>query len=179
VAELIAEECKGLPLSLKVIGGSMVGKTTLQEWEFQLNCLRESRALPEQQEEKALFGCLKLSYDNLDNDNRVCKECFLSFAAFPEDRMVQIEELIKLWKAQGLLDDPTKMFGDDPTRSAYYLVGLLIRRSLIELAHNEYDSYTFKVHDLMRDLALHIIEGEKPITSLYQPGKKLVEFPQD
>ncbi len=175
VAELVAEECKGLPLALKVIGGSMVGKTTREEWEFQLHCLRESRKLPEQQEEEELFGRLKLSYDNLDKDNPVCKECFLGFAAFPEDRMVEMEELIKLWKAQGLLDGPTKMFGDDPTRSAYYLVGLLIGRSLIEVDNTD----RFKVHDVMRDLALHIIESQSPITCLYRPGKKLVEFPRD
>ncbi|CAK9859210.1 unnamed protein product [Sphagnum jensenii] len=170
VAELVAEECKGLPLALKVIGGSMVGKTTRQEWEFQLNCLRESRQLPERQEEEALFGRLKLSYDNLDNDNPVSKQCFLGFAAFPEDRRVKMEELIKLWKAQGLLDDPTQ--------SAYYLVGLLIGRSLIEVVQYGY-SYACKVHDVMRDLALHIIEGQKPITCLYRPGKELVEFPGD
>ncbi|CAM6018400.1 unnamed protein product, partial [Sphagnum balticum] len=181
VAELVAEECKGLPLALKVIGGSMVGKTTPQEWEFQLNCLRESRELPEQQEEEALFGRLKLSYDNLDNDYPVSKECFLSFAAFPEDRKVEMGELIKLWKTQGLLDDPTKMFGDDPKLSAYYLVGLLIGRSLIEVveAVDINCSFGCKVHDVMRDLALHIIEGQKPITCLYRPGKELVEFPQD
>ncbi|KAH8949250.1 hypothetical protein BDL97_10G022300 [Sphagnum fallax] len=179
VAELGADECKGLPLALKVIGGSMVGKTTRQEWEFQLNCLWESRELPDQQEEEALFGRLKLSYDNLDNDNPVSKECFLGFAAFPEDRMVEMEELIKLWKAQGLLDDPTKKLGDDPTLSAYYLVGLLIGRSLIEVVPIGYHSYACKIHDVMRDLALHMIEGQKPITCLYGPGKKLVEFPED
>ncbi|CAK9859213.1 unnamed protein product [Sphagnum jensenii] len=179
VAELGADECKGLPLALKVIGGSMVGKTTRQEWEFQLNCLCESRELPDQQEEEALFGRLKLSYDNLDNDNPVSKECFLGFAAFPEDRMVEMEELIKLWKAQGLLDDPTKKLGDDPTLSAYYLVGLLIGRSLIEVVPIGYHSYACKKFYVMRDLALHMIEGQKPITCLYRPGKKLVEFPGD
>jgi Leucine-rich repeat (LRR) protein len=187
VAELVADECKGLPLALKVIGGSMVGKTTRQEWEFQLNCLWESRQLPGQQEEAALFGRLKLSYDNLDKDNPILKECFLGFAAFPEDRMVEMEELVKLWKAQGLLDDPTKKLGDDPTLSAYYVVGLLIGRSLIEVAPNEHDfykfrfkdSYRYKVHDVMRDLALHILEGQRPISCLYRPGKKLVEFPGD
>jgi disease resistance protein RPS2 len=172
VAELVADECKGLPLALKVIGGSMVGKTTRQDWEFQLNCLRESRELPEQQEEEALFGRLKLSYGNLDKH----KECFLGFAAFPEDCTVEMEELVKLWKAQGLLDDPTKKLGDDPTLSAYYVVGLLIGRSLIEVVQYGY-SYARKVHDVMRDLALHIVEGQRPITCLYRPGKELVEFP--
>ncbi len=177
VGELIAEECKGLPLALKVIGGSMVGKTTRQEWEFQLKCLQESRQLPVQQEEEALFGRLKLSYDNLDNDSPVCKECFLSFAAFPEDDEVHMWDLIKVWKAQGLLDD-TKMFGDDHTLAGYYLVGLMIGRSIIELSERfTFSSYKCKVHDVMRDLALHIIESQRPITCLYRPGRNLKKFP--
>jgi len=181
VGELVAEECKGLPLALKVIGRSMVGKTTRQEWEFQLKCLRESRQLPVQREEEALFGRLKLSYDNLDNDSPVCKECFLGFAAFPEDDEVQMHQLIKVWKALGLLDDRTKMFGDDPTLSAYYLVGSLIGRSIIELTEDRltFSSYKCKVHDVMRDLALHIIEGQSPITCLYRPGRELKKFPGD
>jgi Leucine-rich repeat (LRR) protein len=183
VAELVAEECKGLPLALKVIGGSMVGKSMLPEWEFQLNRLRDSSELPAKDEEK-LFGRLKLSYDNLDNDNPVCKECFLGFAAFPEDHIVRMEELIKLWKAQGLLV-PTCM-GEDPTQLAYYLLGLLIGRSMIEVVEGGFHSHRWivpdvacKVHDVMRDLALHIMKGQRPITCLYRPGKKLVEFPRD
>jgi Leucine-rich repeat (LRR) protein len=175
VAESVAEECKGLPLALKVSGGSMVGKSMLLEWEFQLNRLRESSELPEEEEEE-LFGRLKLSYDNLDNDNPVCKECFLGFAAFPEDHRVWMDELIKTWKGQELLV-PTCM-GNDPTQLAYYLVGLLIGRSMIEVVDN-FDSYVCKIHDVMRDLALHIIKGQRPITCLYRPGKKLVEFPRD
>jgi Leucine-rich repeat (LRR) protein len=171
VAKLVADECKGLPLALKVIGASMVGKTMPPEWEFQLTCLRESRQLPEKQEEEALFGRLKLSYDNLDNDNPVSKECFLAFAAFPEDHVVTKEELIKLWKPQQL--------SDDLTQSLYFCVGLLIARSLIELVHTRRNSFACKVHDVMRDLALHIIEGQNPITCLYKPGKNLVEFPGD
>jgi Leucine-rich repeat (LRR) protein len=183
VAELVAEECKGLPLALKVIGGSMVGKSMLLEWEFQLNRLRDSSELPAKDEEK-LFGRLKLSYDNLDNDNPVCKECFLGFAAFPEDHIVRMEELIKTWKAQGLLV-PTCM-GEDPTQLAYYLLGLLIGRSMIEVVEGRFHSYAWivpnvscKVHDVMRDLALHIMKGQRPITCLYRPGKKVVEFPRD
>ncbi|CAM6040806.1 unnamed protein product, partial [Sphagnum compactum] len=175
VAELVADECKGLPLALTVIGGSMVGKTMPPEWEFQLDRLRES-CVPGQEQEEALFGRLRLSYDNLDKDSPECKECFLGFAAFPEDRMVWMEELIKLWKAQGLLDN---RFEND-LKSAYYLVGLLVARSLIERTQDKYSLLsTYKVHDVIRDLALHILKGQNPITCLYLPGIKLVKFPGD
>jgi hypothetical protein len=49
-----------------------------------------------------------------------------------------IKDLIELWKGEGLapiclVDNPTKVFKDNPTQYVYYLVGLLIRRSLIEV----------------------------------------------
>ncbi len=39
VVKLVVDECKGLPLALKVIGGSMIGKTMHEKWEFQLKRL--------------------------------------------------------------------------------------------------------------------------------------------
>jgi len=175
VAKLVVDECKGLPLALKVIGGSMIGKTMREEWEFQLKRLQDSRTLPQQREEDELFGRLKLSYDNLDNDDPQSKECFLDFAAFPEDHVVRVKKLIELWEREGLV--PICM-ADDPTQYAYYLVGLLIGRSLIEVDEDN-GEFACKVHDVMRDLAIRIIQCQRPISRLYWPNKGLENFPHD
>jgi hypothetical protein len=158
VVKLVVDECKSFPLALKVIGGSMIGKTMCEEWEFQLKCLQDSRMLPQQKEEDKLFGHLKLSYDNLDNDDPQAKECFLDFAAFPEDHVVHVKKLIELWEREGLV--PICM-ADDPTQYAYYLVGLLIGCSLIEVDERD-GEFACKVHDVMRDLAICIIQHQRP-----------------
>lgn len=82
VAKLITEECKGLPLALKVIGGAMVGKKRVGHWELDLQKLRDSCVL-DQNVEVQLFHRMKLSYDELDTIDTRAKQCFLYFAAFP------------------------------------------------------------------------------------------------
>jgi hypothetical protein len=64
--------------------------------------------------------------------------------------------------------------GDDPTADAFSLLNKLWERSFIE-SHGEVDSdeedlLTFKVHDVMRDLAFYILEkdsGTPPAKQLY------------
>ncbi len=75
VARLVVDECKGLALALKVIGGS---------------CMLPQHKLLK--EENKLFGWFKLNYDNLDNDAPQSK-CFLDFVKFPKDFLVPIKDL--------------------------------------------------------------------------------------
>jgi len=84
LAQSMAEECQGLPLALKDIGRAMFGKTAPElQWEPLLKKLRESR-LQERTVEEELYEHLKLGYD-LSVDDWHLKDCFLYFAAFPED----------------------------------------------------------------------------------------------
>ncbi len=66
LAHSVVEECQGLPLAVKVIGGVMIGKKWPGEWERELKKLQESR-MKHQDVEKQLFDCLKTSYDDLKN----------------------------------------------------------------------------------------------------------------
>jgi disease resistance protein RPS2 len=52
LVQFMAEECKGLPLALKVIGRAMVGKTKPElQWQLVLKQLRQSR-MPERSVEE-------------------------------------------------------------------------------------------------------------------------------
>jgi hypothetical protein len=75
VAMLVVDECKGLSLALKVIGGS---------------CMLPQHKLLK--EENKLFGRFKLNYDNLDNDGLQSK-CFLDFVKFLKEFLVPIKDL--------------------------------------------------------------------------------------
>ncbi|CAK9879678.1 unnamed protein product [Sphagnum jensenii] len=103
LAHSVVEECQGLPLALKVIGGVMIGKKSRGEWERELKKLEESR-MKHQDVEKQLFDCLKTSYDDLENaDHANAKECFLYFAAFREDELLEQDKLCQYWVAEGLV----------------------------------------------------------------------------
>jgi hypothetical protein len=105
--------------------------------------------------EKQLFDCLKTSYDDLENaDHANAKECFLYFAAFPEDELLEQTRLFQYWVAEGLVPGEV---GDDPEQDTYHVLGLLIGRSLIELESDTENKLCCKIHRVLRDLAFHII----------------------
>ncbi len=90
----MVEECDSLPLALKVIGGIMFGKTSIElEWEPLLKKLRESR-VQERNVGQKLYDCLKLRYDILDEDDQRLKDCFFYFIAFLEDYIFTFENLL-------------------------------------------------------------------------------------
>jgi len=129
LAQAMAEECQGLPLALKVIGRAMFGKTSPGlQWEPLLKKLRESR-VQERSVEDGFYKRLKLGYDLLSEDDGCLKDCFLYFAAFPEDHMVEFHEILWGWIGEGLIPGNG---GDDPKADAVSLLNMLLRRSFIE-----------------------------------------------
>ncbi|KAH9536435.1 hypothetical protein CY35_17G108700 [Sphagnum magellanicum] len=184
LAQSMAKECQGLPLALKVIGRAMFGKTSPElQWEPLLKKLRESR-MQERTVEEQLYEHLKLGYDLLSEDDGRLKDCFLYFAAFPEDSRIYFDEILWGWIGQGLVPGNG---GDDPRADAFCLLNKLWRRSFIESnvkISDEEDFLWFKLHDVMRDLAFYILEndsGTPPAKQLYlyRAGQSLEEFPQE
>jgi hypothetical protein len=179
----MAEECQGLPLALKVIGRAMFGKTSPRlQWEPLLKKLRESR-MQERSVEERLYERLKLGYDLLSEDDGRLKDCFLYFAAFPEDCKVMFREILWGWIGEGLIPGNG---GDDPRADAFSLLDMLWRRSFIESnveVENIETFIWFKLHDVMRDLAFYILNdnGTPPAKELYlyRAGQYLEEFPQE
>ncbi|KAH7447836.1 hypothetical protein KP509_01G123500 [Ceratopteris richardii] len=173
VVENIVKECGGLPLALKVVGGALAATPVDRpdQWDLALRKLQEAMGLDESHETR-LYRRLKLSYDYLlrldgfSSSGRLHRECFLYFAAFPEDTPIPTQDLINLWIAEGLLDSTVSEVGMDPETAAYAVLAILIARSLVELDSKEWSRQhnvhllTCKVHDVIRDLALHIIQSE-------------------
>ncbi len=179
LAQSMAEECQGLPLALKVIGRAMFGKTSPElQWQPLLKKLRESRML-ERSVGEGLYERLKLGYDLLSEDDQRLKDCFLYFAAFPEDHEVKYHDILWGWIGEGLIPGNG---GDDPRADAVSLLNKLLSRSFIEakwwtgssielnVDFEDWHFLWFKVHDVMRDLAFYILEndsGTPPAKELY------------
>jgi disease resistance protein RPS2 len=203
LAQSMAEECQGLPLALRVVGRAMFGKTAPGlQWEPLLKKLRESR-MQERSVGEGLYERLKLGYNLLSEDDQRLKDCFLYFAAFPEDCTVRFHEILWGWMGEGLIPGNG---GDDPRADAFSLLNKLLRRSFIEakwlrslrslieecggssielnVDFEDEHFLGFKVHDVMRDLAFYILEndsGTPPAKQLYlyRAGQNLEEIPQE
>jgi len=185
VAKRVAEECQGLPLALKVIGGAMCRKVNRKrEWESLLENVCMAR-MHDKSVEKQLYERLKVGYNLLSEDDCRLKECFHYFAAFPEDSTIIFEEILFHWTAEKLVPVDER---HDPVDDAFSLLKKLCERSFIE-SNGEFNSdkcymLNFKVHDVMRDLALYILEkdsGTPPAKKLYfyLAGQNWRKVPQD
>ncbi|XP_072963355.1 putative disease resistance protein RGA4 [Typha angustifolia] len=149
----IVRKCGHLPLAIKMVAGILATKEPNKgEWEQLLKSDAWSiKGLPEE-----LQGALYLSYDVLSPE---LKQCFLYCSLYPEDKLMQRDDLVRFWIAEGFI----KIGGEDQiieaTAEDYY--NELVRRSLLQLdLHFSITGKVCKMHDLLRSLALHLSQSE-------------------
>ncbi|KAL8458543.1 hypothetical protein ACS0TY_036171 [Phlomoides rotata] len=96
--DIILENCRGLPLSIVVVGGLLArSEHTPEYWEYiaeNLNSIVNS----EDDE-----SCLKLLYMSYSELPVYLKPCFLYTGLFSEDSDIRVSELVSLWAAEGFL----------------------------------------------------------------------------
>ncbi|KAL6314905.1 hypothetical protein AAG906_029124 [Vitis piasezkii] len=151
-AEIVAQNCKGLPLALIIMGRTMAGKKSPEEWERDAQTLMSNPSEFVGMEDH-LFPVLAFSYDSLDDDN--IKACFIYCSLFPENHEICCDQLIELWIGEGFLD------GFDHIHEARNRGGVIIKRlRLASLLENGMSERYVKMHDLIRNMALWIA-GER------------------
>ncbi|KAF7850298.1 hypothetical protein BT93_L5631 [Corymbia citriodora subsp. variegata] len=173
VMKSIVRECAGLPIGVITMARSMREVTDAFEWRDSLAKLKESCMGQIDMEEKVLMK-LKFSYDRLGDHN--VQQCFLSCALYPEDNLIHRFELVEFFIDQGLI-------GGLDTRKGQFDRGLTILNKLenvclLEKALDQstpYDMERLKMHDLIKNMALHIMSA----TSIVKPGKGLMRIPPE
>jgi hypothetical protein len=175
LAKDVCNECKGLPLALKVIGSAMKSKDDIAEWRSTLRDLRTSNATVDKSVEHQLFNRLRISYDQLEEPT---KTCFLYFAAYPEDYEIQPKELFDMWVTEDLFGED--LDAEEFLNKARSILNELRKRSLIDDCKNKRYGKCVRMHDILRDLAMHMTrKGEEVIReNLFKPGmNNLKQFP--
>ncbi|EOY10166.1 LRR and NB-ARC domains-containing disease resistance protein, putative [Theobroma cacao] len=151
IAKEIVRKCNGVPLVLKTLGSLLLSKTSEDDWEF----VRDSEMWKLVQEEKSIFPILKLSYDQLPP---YLKPCFAYLSVFPKDYEFDCMELTHFWMAHDLLhssnenedaEDIAKRYLNDPSS-----------RSIFQDFEQNIFFQSFKMHDLLHDLALLVAKNE-------------------
>uniref|UniRef100_A0A0E0LI00 Rx N-terminal domain-containing protein n=1 Tax=Oryza punctata TaxID=4537 RepID=A0A0E0LI00_ORYPU len=139
VAERILDKCQGLPLALVAIG-SLLSYKEIDGHEWELWQLSNNPEL------SWVASVLNLSYNDLPS---YLKNCFLYCSLFPEDYRIERKRLIRLWIAEGFVQDR----GPETTLA-----------DVVE--RNEYGRpKRFQMHDLVREISLTISKKEKFATT--------------
>nr|XP_048321756.1 disease resistance protein RPP13-like [Ziziphus jujuba var. spinosa] len=143
VGKKLAESCKGLPLSIVLLGGILANKRKLyQIWSKFVGNVNAHLTVG--------ISILTLSYNQLPQH---LKSCFMYLCLFPEDYEISVNQLTELWIAEGFVQ-PTV------NRTAYDIaeeyLEQLIDGSLVQVASRRYDGgvKTCCIHDILRDLCI-------------------------
>ncbi|KAG8362721.1 hypothetical protein BUALT_BualtUnG0047400 [Buddleja alternifolia] len=147
----IAKKCKGMPLAAKTIGGLLHFKTTLQQWENVLN----SAVWDLKEVKEDLFPVLTLSYNELEP---AAKRCFSYCAIFPKDSLIDVDDLIRIWMAQGFLSSNKNM----ELQGQEYFEDLAMHSFFQDLEKDDgYDRIIkCKMHDIVHDFAQFLTKKE-------------------
>ncbi|WCJ18732.1 Disease resistance protein RPM1 [Euphorbia peplus] len=144
IARNIIEKCKGLPLAVVTISAVLAKKvrSKVHEWEMVKSDLGG--------EFESIRKIWLISYYDLPF---YLKACFLYFSIFPEDYEIDRMMLIRLWIAEGFVEEKGGKTVEEVAES--YLDELL-NRSLIQVASMDLDGMiiSYRVHDLLREVVL-------------------------
>ncbi|KAM3298553.1 hypothetical protein ACQJBY_040162 [Aegilops geniculata] len=139
----LTKKCDGLPLALAVLGGYLSKNLNKQAWSDILS------EWPSTKNGQMMRLILARSYKDLPN--HYLRSCFLYLAAFPEDYIIEVSELIELWIAESFIPHTTK---HTPEKTARKYVTELAQRNLVQVvdrstAHGWIEK--IRIHDILRD----------------------------
>nr|XP_017231913.1 PREDICTED: probable disease resistance protein At1g58602 [Daucus carota subsp. sativus] len=155
----MVEYCAGLPLAIVILGGILVTKPSLIEWEKvyrdSKSSLKAGKGLGEAYQ-REILSFLVWSYNDLPPQ---LKPCFLYLSKFGEDKCIKVRTLYQLWIAEGMVLSSDKRKGETMTQVAESYMGELVQRSMVQVTFNNVESSLTKfkdcsLHDLMRDMSL-------------------------
>jgi NB-ARC domain len=120
-ANQLAKKCGGWPLALVVLGGILSTRhPDYSTWDEIMSKLNWST------EGSDCMNIISTSYDDLSVH---LKLCFMYFAAFPEDTEIRVSRLIRMWIAEGFIQQETKKEMEDTAKNyfeelvqRYYLI---------------------------------------------------------
>jgi len=145
----IVRRCGGLPLAIVAVSGLLATKEkSILEWKKVLSGLGGSAMVSDPYID-SVTNILSLSYGDLPYH---LKSCFLYFGMFPEDFSIEHGRIIRLWVAEGFVEEKPGMTLED-VGEEYFIE--LVRRSLVQVDEVFHGiPLTCHVHDMVRDVIL-------------------------
>ncbi|KAK4427373.1 putative late blight resistance proteinR1B-12 [Sesamum alatum] len=164
IGKTVARNCRGLPLSVIVIGGLLAkSEKTQSYWDYIAENLSSIVNLEDNEH------CLRILYMSYQEVPIHLKPCFLYMGVFREDKEIHPLRLRRLWVAEGFLKPISGKRLEDAAKE--YLNDLIDRNLIIV---NSLESTgkieSLKMHDLLRDMCLREGKKEKFLCNL-EPGQ--------
>ncbi|XP_030926575.1 putative disease resistance protein RGA4 [Quercus lobata] len=159
IGRKIVKKCKGVPLAVSTLASLLYSKLDEHEW----MSIRDNEIWNLEQKEGDILPALKLSYNQLSFH---LKQCFAFCSLFPKDYDFNNVQLIQFWMAHGILQSPADESQELEDVGDLYIKEMLSRSFFQDFDQREFlPIYTFKMHDLVHDLAISIAKSECSIVT--------------
>ncbi|XP_042517906.1 disease resistance protein RPS5-like [Macadamia integrifolia] len=173
LAKDVLKKCDGLPLAIVVIGSTMSTRETEGEWKDALRELEQSASNLEGMKEE-VFSILMFSFEKL---KPIEQSLFLFCCLFPEDHNIDKYDLFEFAIGEETLSGMHRL--QDIRNKVDVLVAKLQNSSMLEDS-DYFDA--FKMHDMMRELAVWITStsnNKYPSKFITKAGVGITEAPAD
>ncbi|XP_073022484.1 putative disease resistance RPP13-like protein 3 [Primulina eburnea] len=150
----IARKCSGLPLAIVVVSGLLLKKEKTRDW---WKRVADDVSLYVAKDPKQCMDVLALSYKHLPDH---LKACFIYFGVFPEDFEIPVWKLLRLWVAEGFVQESGQECLEDIAEE--YLEDLVDRNLVLVVKKRANGRIkTCRIHDMLRDLCIKEGSREK------------------
>ncbi|KAL7114582.1 hypothetical protein ACP275_04G129700 [Erythranthe tilingii] len=150
LGKYMANQCRGLPLAIVLIGGILVeklsqGEGAVMKTEWEKISERMSQYLNE--EKRGTENIIAFSYNQLPHDLR---DCFLYLGMFPEGTEIHAWKLIRLWIAEGFIQQKPKKSLEEVAEDN---LKNLINRNLVVVQKTKAEGgiKTCRIHGMIRE----------------------------
>ncbi|XVF24117.1 hypothetical protein REPUB_Repub13aG0099700 [Reevesia pubescens] len=151
IGRRIVKKCGGVPLAIKAIASILCLKSQESEWLH----VKNSSIWDLEDEGSRILAVLKLSYEHLPPHLR---QCFSFCSIFPKDYVMNKQQLIELWMANGFT--PSRGAMDLHEMGCEIFNELTWRSFFQEMKEDIKGNVTCKMHDLIHDVATSIMGHE-------------------
>ncbi|KAJ0017614.1 hypothetical protein Pint_11489 [Pistacia integerrima] len=148
----IVKKSGGVPLAVRALGSLLYSSSSEQDWKN----LRDNEIWKLDQNENNILNALRISYNHLPSH---LKQCFLYCSIFPKDFEFDSIHLVQFWMAYGRLQSHNEN-QDLENIGMQYIKELMSRSFFQDIVRFHKNFYTFKIHDLMHDLATSLMRNE-------------------
>ncbi|XP_075649596.1 disease resistance protein At4g27190-like [Castanea sativa] len=149
----VVKECAGLPIAITTVANTLKNQKNPNVWKDALQQLKRANPTQIKGMHEKVYASIKFSYNFLSKE---AQSLFLFCSSFEEDMVVQIDLLWRYLVGLDFFEDVYKM---EEVRNRVHTLVEILKDSCLLLEGNR--SGTFKMHDVIRDVAIHIADKEK------------------
>lgn len=153
IGKEIVRKCGGVPLAIKSVGSLLRLKRTEDEWIYFKNQDLSSIT----RGGNNVMAILRLSYNHIPQHLKIC---FAYCSLFPKDFEICKLDLIDMWIAQSFIQSTTSNRDNVEEVANSYFMDLLRRSFFQETEEHEWFPHSYKMHNLIHDLAKEVADGE-------------------